>query len=110
MSIIVVLPCFLVPSVNKSDFFLLTVAETSLDMKQSSQRAACAVVERSITRIQSNITIETHTFAPDPELVPTEPSKLTLPPLSSYIKKKGDDLISHPLSCSRRYRIIEPLE
>jgi hypothetical protein len=47
-------------------FFVLPVAETSLDMKQSSQRAACAVVERSITRIQSNITIETHTFAPDP--------------------------------------------
>jgi hypothetical protein len=23
-------------------------------------------------------------------------AKLTLPPLSSYIKKKGDDLISHP--------------
>ena len=30
------------------------------------------------------------------ELVPTNQSKLTLPPLSSYIKKKGDDLISHP--------------
>ena len=32
------------------------------------------------------------------ELVPTNQAKLTLPPLSSYIKKKGDDLISHPLS------------
>ena len=31
------------------------------------------------------------------ELVPTNLSKLTLPPLSSYIRKKGDDLISHPL-------------
>ena len=31
------------------------------------------------------------------ELVPTNQAKLTLPPLSSYIKKKGDDLISHPL-------------
>ena len=30
------------------------------------------------------------------ELVPTNQAKLTLPPLSSYIKKKGDDLISHP--------------
>ena len=48
------------PSVNKSDFFVLTVAETSLDMKQSSQRAACVFASRDITRIQSNTTIETH--------------------------------------------------
>ena len=68
MSIIVVLPRFWVPSVNKSDFFVLTVAETSLDMKQSSQRAACVFASRDITRIQSNTTIETHTFAPEPYL------------------------------------------
>ena len=76
------------PSVNKSDFFVLTVAETSLDMKQSSQRAACVFASRDITRIQSNTTIETHTFTPEPKLI--------LSPLSSY-NEKGDDLISHPL-------------
>ena len=40
------------------------------------------------------------------ELVPTNQSKLTLPPLSSYIKKKGDDLISHPLFHMRSARAL----
>ena len=53
-------------------FFVLPVAETSLDMKQSSRRAACLFASRDITRIQSNTTIETHTFAPEPIVVIAE--------------------------------------